>query len=555
MSTRKLTEEKVFSYIREHHMLQSGDRVVAGISGGADSVCLLFVLLEWAKSNPLKLVVVHVNHGVRQEAVEDVAYVEELCRAQSIPFYLAQEDVPALAAREKLSEEEMGRRVRYEVFARVAQEVQANKIAVAHNSNDRSETMLFHLFRGSGIKGLSSIQPTRDDIIRPILCLERSEIEEYLRERGISYCQDATNSTDDYTRNRIRHHILPFVEEQIVQGCVQHMAQTAQLLSETEDYLEQQTAEAVKSCVERITAARACMMIRTPGAAGEVLQMLSEEAVEAQDKRIRETEIENMSDELAGWQIIVKAFQAQHPVIQKRILHTLIKSLSPHQRDISYVHIRDVQELFTRLGNREICLPFGIRARREYGKVIIEHVSAQNWMQNNISRHVCIDTEKDIINPGIPIHLPTHPSSEWTHKIFIGEHQAIVFSIQKMGNILKETKEVPSNQYTKWFDYDKIKGCITLRTRKIGDYLTISQGEGRMAHKSLKDYMIAQKIPRGQRDRMLLLADDSHVLWLLDHRISEYYKINKNTKCILQVQLIGEGLLESRTEEKNGRTC
>lgn len=142
---------------------------------------------------------------------------------------------------EKISEEEAGRRTRYEAFEKAAKEWGATKIAVAHNSNDRSETQLFHLFRGSGIRGLASILPVRDRIIRPLLCLERWEIEKFLQQRGIVYCKDATNEEDDYTRNRIRHHILPYAEQNIVKGCVAHMNQTAELLAETEDYLELQT--------------------------------------------------------------------------------------------------------------------------------------------------------------------------------------------------------------------------------------------------------------------------------------------------------------------------
>ena len=249
MSTWKDTREKVFAYIKKHRMLQDGDRVVVGVSGGADSVCLLFLLLEWQKENPLDIAVVHVNHGIRAEAGEDARYVETICADRNLPFFLTQVDVRDRARREKSSEEEAGRRTRYEAFDKVAAEWGATKIAVAHNSNDRSETQLFHLFRGSGIRGLASILPVRERIIRPILCLERSEIEEFLAQLKIPYCKDATNDGDDYTRNRIRHHILPYAEQNIVKGCVAHMNQTAELLAETEDYLTQQTAEAAGRCV------------------------------------------------------------------------------------------------------------------------------------------------------------------------------------------------------------------------------------------------------------------------------------------------------------------
>ena len=304
-------------------MLKAHDRVVAGISGGADSVCLLFVLLEWAKQVPLSLAVVHVNHGIRPEAGEDARYVAELCKSQGIPFYPVNVDVRKNAKQKKCSEEEAGRMARYEAFARTAEDFHADKIAVAHNGNDCSETMLFHLFRGSGLRGLAGIRPVRDNIIRPILCLERREIEEYLTERGITYCQDATNEGDDYTRNRIRHHILPYAESEIVSGCVSHMMQTAKMLSETEEYMEWQTEEAMKRCVR-----------------GNVIEP--------------------------------EAFLLQHPIIRQRILYTLVTSMTPSGKDVSYVHIRNLLTLFTEKGNRSICLPYGIVGRRSYDKVILD---------------------------------------------------------------------------------------------------------------------------------------------------------------------------------------
>ena len=200
-------------------MLQAGDRVVAGVSGGADSVCLLFLLLEWQKEVPTDIAVVHVDHGIRAEAGEDARYVEQLCEERRIPFFLTRAEVRNRARMEKISEEEAGRRTRYEAFEKAAKEWGATKIAVAHNSNDRSETQLFHLFRGSGIRGLASILPVRDRIIRPLLCLERWEIEKFLQQRGIVYCKDATNE-EDVLHQEIVFGIIfcPYAEQNIVKG-------------------------------------------------------------------------------------------------------------------------------------------------------------------------------------------------------------------------------------------------------------------------------------------------------------------------------------------------
>ena len=179
MNTWMDTREKVFAYIREHHMLQAGDRVVAECFWRGRLGLPLILLLEWQKEVPTDIAVVHVDHGIRAEAGEDAQYVEQLCEERGIPFFLTRAEVRNRARMEKISEEEAGRRTRYEAFEKAAKEWGATKIAVAHNSNDRSETQLFHLFRGSGIRGLASILPVRDRIIRPLLCLERWEIEKF----------------------------------------------------------------------------------------------------------------------------------------------------------------------------------------------------------------------------------------------------------------------------------------------------------------------------------------------------------------------------------------
>ena len=456
-------------------MLQPGDRVVAGVSGGADSVCLLFLLLEWRREFPLDIAVVHVNHGIRPEAGEDARYVEKLCGEHRIPFFLTEADVRQRSILEKCSEEEAGRRTRYEAFDKAAEEWGATKIAVAHNSNDRSETQLFHLFRGSGIRGLASILPVRGRIIRPILCLERWEIEDFLTQQGIFYCKDATNDEDDYTRNRIRHHILPYAEQNIARGCVAHMNQTAELLAETEEYLELQTAEAVNRCIRSIKA---------PGSA-------------------LQPDVSSQAQEV---HIAVEPFLTLHPVIRKRLLYEEVKRLSPGQKDITYQHITELLTLFTQEGNRTICLPFGIRGRRQYEQVILTIQTMQTTKAADSDEQTAVATplwqQRD---PDMA------PGQKKTVECALG---TLEYSVWEASHGLEKNQEVPTNQYTKWFDYDKIKKCPMIRTRQTGDYLTIADGRGGMIRKSLKSYFVDQKIPRKERDRLPILAEDDHVLWV-----------------------------------------
>lgn len=489
-------------------MLKAHDRVVAGISGGADSVCLLFVLLEWAKRTPLSLAAVHVNHGIRPEAAEDERYVEELCRQQGIPFYPFHTDVRRKAAEEGLSEEEAGRQARYDAFAQAAADFRADHIAVAHNSNDRAETMLFHLFRGSGIRGLGSIRPVRDRIIRPILCLERREAEAYLEARGISFCQDVTNDGDEYTRNRIRHHILPYAEREIASGCVAHMAQTADMLTETEVYLEEQTAKALQSCVRKAAPDYAAHMAQTADRPAE-----------------RETQ----------WVIETAPFLQQHRVIQQRMLYRLILNLTPYGKDISYGHIRELLSLFTESGNRSICLPFGIVGKRRYDQVVLEGMRGKKPTEGNTTEGNT--AEGEIFLPAVNTSGAMPKEGILLQSISMEGGGELTFRLLSRESI---SADFPQNRYTKWLDYDKIKKSVTLRTRRTGDYLTIAGPNGQVLHKTAKDYMITEKIPREDRDRIWLLAEGPHIIWLMGYRISEYYKINRNTKHVLQVQLTGK---------------
>ena len=499
-------EQKVKKFMDEHHMLEPGDRVVAGVSGGADSVCLLFVLLKIREQIPFSLYVVHVNHGIRREAGEDAAYVEQLCSRFGIPFTLVKEKVKERAAKEKRSEEEMGRLVRYQAFEKVLKEVGANKIAVAHNSNDQAETMLFHLFRGSGMSGLCGIRPVRDHVIRPILCLERKEIEQYLEEKKIAYCRDATNEEDDYTRNRIRHHILPYADQEIARGCVSHMAQTAAMLSETEAYLEQQTQVARDMAVQTIPA----------------------------HSFAHQAEADDSAQEAIGFRISCRSFSAVDTVIGKRLIYRLLRELSPGGRDMTYVHVQDVMELLTRDGNRQIHLPYGIVAQRQY-----DQVQLKRWTEeiSGLADGPFITIDHEDLLSGRPFTMELGSKTLYLQ---------IVFG--------KNYKDIPENRYTKWFDYDKIKERLIIRTRRTGDFLSIRGTSAEVNHKSVKDYMVTEKIPKQDRDKILLLTEGNHVLWIVGHRISEYYKISKNTKRILQVQLRGD-CKSSETEENNGRTC
>lgn len=237
----KKIEDKILSVIDKHRMLSCGDTVVVAVSGGADSMCLLHFFNKISSLMQLNIICAHVNHSIRgAEADSDEEFVRSFCNKHNIKSVFAHYDVPKLAKENCESEEQCGRRLRYEFFSSVAENA---KIATAHNLNDSAETFLFNFTRGTGLKGLTGIPPVRDNIIRPLCECTRDEIEHYLKDEGISYVTDSTNLSDEYTRNKIRHKVLPVLNE-INSGFFSVFTNCISVLSDSEKYLEEKTDEA-----------------------------------------------------------------------------------------------------------------------------------------------------------------------------------------------------------------------------------------------------------------------------------------------------------------------
>lgn len=473
---------KVLDYIKKYRMIEENDTIVAGISGGADSVCLLFMLLKIREKLPFRLAVVHVNHGIRGEAGEDAAFVQKICGKYELPFYLTEVRLKEYAKENGLSEEEAGRTIRYRAFETALQKElalqglsgneEAGKIAVAHNSNDRAETMLFHLFRGSGLTGMSGIKPVNGKIIRPLLCLTRSEIEVWLADQKLPYQTDSTNAWDIYTRNKIRHHILPYAEEEICKGAVSHMNRTADDLLEAEEFIKKQALSAKQKCV------------------------------------FYEKKEENLIIKID----IALLFE-QEEYLQRRILLSCLEDIAKGRKDITSTHIADIGKLFRGKGSGEIHLPYGITVYRKYNVGMM--ITKRKKGDEDPAAKGSAPCDYRILPP-CSLSVPGLGNVEFT-----------VFPYEK-------TENIPQKTYTKWFDYDRITGSIVFRVRKTGDYLTINK---EMDRKALKDYFINEKIPKEERNSFYILAEDSHILWVPGYRISEYYKVSEDTRNILQVRV------------------
>lgn len=474
--------QKVSNYIRERHLIEAGDKIVIGVSGGADSVCLLYVLHELYREQEITLIVVHVNHGIRGEAAErDEEFVRSLANKLGMDFYAFHYDIHRIAEEAGLTEEEAGRNVRYESFLEICNRFQCNKIGIAHNKNDNAETVLFHLFRGSGIRGLSGIDPARKIrnetgeeimIIRPLLSVERQEIEAYLEHREIPYCIDQTNLEDNYSRNKLRNRVLTYVTNEINANAIHHLNEASEKLAEIDRYIEKQVTKQMEELVKQ---------------------------------------------GIDGYQILVEDLMKVDIVIRKGILLKIIEKLAGSRKDIGTKHLEEVLSLLDRQVGKRVMLPYGIRAVREYEVLRLFVDSGEQEELGVFSERVlCIPGITFLKEKGIAIQTRVIP------------YEAGIF--------------IHKNSCKKWIDYDRIENAVTVRTRKMGDYFEVNSQGG---NKKLKDYFIDHKIPQKDRDGILLIADGSHILWILsDGRMSEKYKINDDTQNILELKIIN-------TEEKD----
>lgn len=321
---------RVRAYIKQNRMIQPGDTVIAGISGGGDSMAMLAMLRACREDLDFRLYAVHVNHGIRgAEAGRDEALVEKVCRQWQIPCRSVHYSVPELARQWKKGEEETGRLVRREAFQEEIRRLGVSggqaKIALAHNEDDLAETMLHNLCRGSGLRGLSSMRPVAGNIIRPVLCLEKKEIGDYLREEGIPYVTDSSNLSDEYTRNRIRHHVLPLLKEAVNPRAAEHMAETAGLLAQAEEYLSRQ---------------------------GEAL-------LQQYGKRQEE-----------GYFLPDALLEAEKAVASYAVL-TALEQVSGKKQDFTSFHVYEAMELKNKQPGRRADLPYGLTAKRTYGGVLL----------------------------------------------------------------------------------------------------------------------------------------------------------------------------------------
>lgn len=243
--------EAFLKYNQKHKLFAAGEKILIAVSGGIDSVVLLHLFLQIRQEWSLQTAVAHFNHHLRgDESDGDEIFVRNLCKKNNIDFFTGSEDVGAYSKAKKISIEMGARECRYDFFARVVREHQFDHIALGHNANDQGETILSHIIRGSGVRGLSGISPSREAYIRPLLFATRKEIKDYAQQQNLSFCEDSTNADISYQRNRIRHILMPAMARDFNPNIVKTLNRLGENMAQVDDYLQRQSKDAYLQCLK-----------------------------------------------------------------------------------------------------------------------------------------------------------------------------------------------------------------------------------------------------------------------------------------------------------------
>jgi len=246
-----MLEEKVLGTINKYNMIKQNDKkVLVAVSGGFDSTCLLYLLDSLKSELNIELVVAHVNHCLRENAIIDEKFVKDLCEKLNIPVFIAQIDVSKIAMDDKLSLEMAGRKARYEFFDKICEQENCTKIATAHNANDNAETVLLNIFRGTGLKGLKGIHKVREDkYIRPLIESTRNEINEYLEKNSIQIRLDESNLENEYRRNKVRNDLIPYIKENFNTNIINTINKMSDIIALEDEFINKIADSSFKQVV------------------------------------------------------------------------------------------------------------------------------------------------------------------------------------------------------------------------------------------------------------------------------------------------------------------
>lgn len=448
-------------------LIRKDQVIVVGFSGGPDSLTLLTGLHQLSEERGLglTLVPVHVNHMIRGAAAdEDQRRAEEMCREIGLRCRSFVRDCPGFAAEHGLTEEEAGRKIRYGLFLETARELEKEtgrrpSIAVAHNADDQSETVLFRIIRGTGIRGLAAMAPSRDikgyDLIRPLLAVSRSDIDAYIEEQGLEPCVDKTNFQDEYSRNHLRLTVIPDIEKNMNPGFRENLRRLADNARDDEELLEVMARDAF----EKMSAA-------------------DREVADLKETAGRGVACEKPASDI---QIDARQFADCHRALQSRICRGIFQSLGIEEGFSRNIMGEIATVAASPSPSAELDLPGGCTVRRRYDRLIFSGASERNGIGARGEVSVSVVASPDDV-----------PSPEKGQIIAVFDLEAL-------------KKKYP----------DPLS-ALEIRNRRPGDFMDIGSGR-----KKIQDMFVDMKVPREYRDQVRIVAIGSEVLWILpDERMT-----------------------------------
>jgi tRNA(Ile)-lysidine synthase len=503
-------ERRVLHFIREHHLVSSQDKLLVAVSGGQDSVCLLHILVKLREELDIRLHVAHLNHQLRgAEAEADARYVSELAHQLGIPATIEQRDVKSYQAQQRLSLEEAAREVRYAFLAQVARSIGADRVAVGHTVDDHIETILMHLIRGTGTRGLCGLQPKQIrnslTIVRPLLPVSRQETADYCHHYQLAPRVDASNLSLSPLRNRIRLQLLPLLQS-YNPGVAEALLRTARIASDDLTFLDKQVG-----------------------------QLWGEVAQEKENTIILDKE----------------RFLRLPSALKRHLLRASIEKLLGNLKDIEARHIEEIIDALAKPAGKRLNLPGGLIFSIEYNKYLIgadpSVLSPFPILGAELQLKIPGETllpgwriEATIISPSVVIGKPEGALDQITTPLHL-----IKGSVKGLRPFTNYSSPSPSkergtegvwlidNLFTAHFDLDKTGDKLIVRSRQSGDRF---QPLGMSQSKKLGEFMIDIKIPQAWRQRIPIVCSPQHILWVVGWRIDDRVKVTDNTKQILSLK-------------------
>jgi len=500
-------EQRVLHFIQEHHLVSSQSRLLVAVSGGPDSVCLLHILVKLQEELGIRLHVAHLNHQLRgAESKADAQYASNLARRLGIPATIEQRDVKAYQKDKHISLEEAAREVRYTFLAQVAKAIGASQVAVGHTMDDHIETILMHLVRGTGTRGLRGLQPHTEwqssgnslIIIRPLLQVSREETANYCHGHKLMPRIDTSNLSLSPLRNRIRYQLLPLL----------------------------------KSYNPQVTEA----LLRTASIASDDLAVIDKDGSQLWAEIAQRQENTIILDK--------ERLLELPPALKRHLLRMSIEKLLGNVKDIEMRHIEEIMSALTKPAGKRLSLPGGLIFSVEYNRYLIGQDREALSPFPTLGGELPLKLPGKTLLPGWHVEATIIPPEAM--KDDAGGHiegslkglrpfkTYISPSCKELHIHIMErgTKGVRliNNLFTAYFDLDKTGDKLVVRGRKTGDRF---QPLGMSQPKKLGEFMIDAKIPQAWRERIPLVCSPQHILWVVGWRIDDRVKVTEQTERVL----------------------